>query len=780
MTNFPFQPRNKVFHSRRRRLASASTTELTNKIPTEDTGAPKKGNRKLIRRFKYGYWKQIWRTVSTLGIVIAVGTLCCFIHPRKWNLKLLYLNKSLSELTFASNQTANRSNNEYVWDGSNREGKDVSPAVGSWPKPRNAIFKTYSGQDKGKLKRMKKYFERLQSNGKLLPCRLDEGDSCFQEVTPSVADYFSKFLRPSSTTDTGGYRMLLHNALQEDRFWCGKRIFGGGGTLEMKEFPDQCRGEKNQASLPYVYSKRPPTIPREGVFTGDDKVEPVELFWNVDGDNDDHDRSRTVDPPTKHFPCSVPCKLNDNYNVVNMINVRNTNWTITQTMEGEQIYPEAQVRPSAYRQSQFYATTSFKSEIPVPYYSRNEYNIQHAAVDFQKAIKGASFLANNCDSMIKRERVVKVLIKTPLRVDSLSGCLNNVEPLPGVDMENKTAVMEQYLFHLAFENQKTDDYITEKLWGALASGTLPIYLGAGNIKEHVPSNSIIFADDFKSPEDLADYLIRLAKDKDLYENYHKWRYRSIDEAFASKYEFTNTHSNCRMCKWVFAKRHGFGWNHSKQTILKPLIDHKTCRNEMGLIGHPFKEYWLFLMSSSENGDDFEESELDVLSTDTTKSCSLNEDNRLIEVDHGAIRRKVYDHDGVTDLIIDVTAGGSQINKKFDHYILRLTPPIMVGGGNQLQHIVSDSALWLQDNDSRFYVMASGSSGINLSIHKTGAIEIHVPPPSGSTTNVATTRVRIVTENMDHFHQKTKKTISYFGDLMMRDFFEPVASYKIRN
>ena len=156
-------------------------------------------------------------------------------------------------------------------------------------------------------------------------------------------------------------------------------------------------------------------------------------------------------------------------------------------------------------------------------------------------------------------------------------------------MDNKTAVMEQYLFHLAFENQETDDYITEKLWGALASGTLPVYLGAKNIKEHVPRNSIIVAEDFKSPQNLADYLIRLTNDKYLYESYHKWRYQTIDDPFASKYEFTNTHSTCRMCKWVFAKRQGLGWNHSKQTISKPHIDHKTCRNEMGLIGYPFKE-----------------------------------------------------------------------------------------------------------------------------------------------------------------------------------------------
>merc|ERR1740117_538797 len=146
------------------------------------------------------------------------------------------------------------------------------------------------------------------------------------------------------------------------------------------------------------------------------------------------------------------------------------------------------VKALAYRKNQFYATTSFQSEIPVPYFSWKEYKIQHHAVDFQKAIKGASFLANNCATTNKREKFVSELIdKTELRVDSLSSCVNNAEPPPGADMKNKTAVMAQYLFHLAFENSNVDDYITEKLWGALESGSLPVYLGANNIKERVPA-----------------------------------------------------------------------------------------------------------------------------------------------------------------------------------------------------------------------------------------------------------------------------------------------------
>ena len=575
----------------------------------------------------------------------------------------------------------------------------------------------------------------------------------------------------------------------------------GGGTIEITDIPDECKDGKNGVSLPYVYSERPPTIPKKGVIVSadHDSSNAVELFWNV---------VEQSSVPTEHFPCSVPCKIHHPRNIpIQSVRVRNTDWTFTHSMEGERIYSWLGVEATAYRENNFYATTSFKSDIPLPYYSKAEYNIQAPAVDFDKAIKGASFVANNCESRSSREEIVRALIESPLRVDSLSGCLHNADPPPGADMKNKQTVLRQYLFHLAFENQITDDYITEKLWGSLKSGTLPVYLGAGNVKDHVPKNSIINAADFKSHQALADYLIKLTKDKDLYESYHKWRYEPLDDAFRDKYEFTDTHSKCRICEWTYAKRHGLGWDHPKQTILKPDIDHKTCRNAMGLIeypfkeswlspasrnpgflgnamgliGYPFKEYWLSSTSSLENSDTTNEFETQIFSTNKTKSCSLNGGNRLIEVDRGAIRRKVYDRDGVTDFIIDDIRGGSQSSIDFHHYILRLVTPVKVNSANQQLHVVNKFVWWLQDDESRFYIMVRGVNGVNLSMRKPGTIEISIPPRSNSgAVRAATTRVRIVTENTDHFHQDLKKTPSYFGDLMIRDFFEPIASYRIRN
>ena len=57
---------------------------------------------------------------------------------------------------------------------------------------------------------------------------------------------------------------------------------------------------------------------------------------------------------------------------------------------------------------------------------------------------------------------------------------------------------------MAFENSETDDYITEKFFGTLVSGSVPVYIGAPNVKFFAPdtgpypwqSHSVIWAGDY--------------------------------------------------------------------------------------------------------------------------------------------------------------------------------------------------------------------------------------------------------------------------------------------
>jgi hypothetical protein len=72
--------------------------------------------------------------------------------------------------------------------------------------------------------------------------------------------------------------------------------------------------------------------------------------------------------------------------------------------------------------------------------------------------------------------------------------------------ENKHDLLGQYKFTIAFENTAYPGYVTEKIIDAMVAGSVPIYLGAPDIGDHVPPNAFIDAREFPNPLALADRL----------------------------------------------------------------------------------------------------------------------------------------------------------------------------------------------------------------------------------------------------------------------------------
>lgn len=111
----------------------------------------------------------------------------------------------------------------------------------------------------------------------------------------------------------------------------------------------------------------------------------------------------------------------------------------------------------------------------------------------------------------------------------------------------------RYKYCIAMENSIAQDYVTEKVYDALAAGCLPIYLGAPNIEDYVPTpDAIIDYAKLGSVEALAEELRRLSADNEAYTAHFRWRdqpetwgkrFQDIVETAAA-----DVHTQCRVCQ----------------------------------------------------------------------------------------------------------------------------------------------------------------------------------------------------------------------------------------
>lgn len=136
------------------------------------------------------------------------------------------------------------------------------------------------------------------------------------------------------------------------------------------------------------------------------------------------------------------------------------------------------------------------------------------------------YVQSDCDTPAERDHFVRELSKY-IKVDSYGACLHNRDlpshlhdPAENYDHLEFRAIIAKYRFALAIENAACDDYMTEKLWRPLSVGTVPIYWGSSLVGDWIPNpGSIINIREFKSPQQLAQYLHKLLLNDTLYDSH---------------------------------------------------------------------------------------------------------------------------------------------------------------------------------------------------------------------------------------------------------------------
>ena len=106
-----------------------------------------------------------------------------------------------------------------------------------------------------------------------------------------------------------------------------------------------------------------------------------------------------------------------------------------------------------------------------------------------------------------------------------------------------------YKFLIAFENTLEHDYITEKIYHAYLTRTIPIFYGDKAVFDLVPANtSLIYANNY-TPKQLAKLIKRVASNDTLYSEYFKnWDYakmRKLHKRYCSEYFI------CATCRKVW-------------------------------------------------------------------------------------------------------------------------------------------------------------------------------------------------------------------------------------
>lgn len=108
------------------------------------------------------------------------------------------------------------------------------------------------------------------------------------------------------------------------------------------------------------------------------------------------------------------------------------------------------------------------------------------------------------------------------RVKRLGTQLFGYKPFPSYagEIEDKAIVYQNTKFGFCYENvANLPDYISEKIFDCFFNGCVPVYWGSNTIEKHIPSNCYIDRREFKSTEEVHQFLLTI--DDTKYQKYQE-------------------------------------------------------------------------------------------------------------------------------------------------------------------------------------------------------------------------------------------------------------------
>jgi len=182
--------------------------------------------------------------------------------------------------------------------------------------------------------------------------------------------------------------------------------------------------------------------------------------------------------------------------------------------------------PAKYDYSfSFEPTTDTNFQMPI--FARCKYYFdfleQHHPNRYQKQpkVQFCNFVYRNQRPQ-ERQRFCK-LLQEYKHVDCPGEVLNNMPNFTQRGrkardwLSDKISFISKYKFTIAFENESSPNYVTEKIFDPLYAGSIPIYWGAPNVTEYFNPKSFINVQDFASFDEVIEFVKEIDTNTDLYQ-----------------------------------------------------------------------------------------------------------------------------------------------------------------------------------------------------------------------------------------------------------------------
>ena len=169
------------------------------------------------------------------------------------------------------------------------------------------------------------------------------------------------------------------------------------------------------------------------------------------------------------------------------------------------------------------------ADVVLPYYDA-DYAQRLLVSPEKKSADVCMFVSNPANHSQRKEYLLELVKYLP--IDSYGKWLRNKVLPDDNGYRSKLEVMKHYRFTIAFENAIGTDYVTEKFYEPLLSGSVPIYLGAPNIDKYTPdSSAFIDVRKYPDPKDLAKVIQDYCQNERKYVRLFDWKKRPMNPEF---------------------------------------------------------------------------------------------------------------------------------------------------------------------------------------------------------------------------------------------------------